>query len=144
MSCTTTVRGQGGNLSTCGSNNTNHVITYPGRIVLRMLPYPSPGNCSFLRPVNEQGITIGSDGFTSVQSITYSAGCEPLRESAYDCLNGGCIPKSAYGTPGVFANLANCLSGCATNSTCRGECVSPEQIAALQQAANAVRPRLCK
>ena len=61
----------------------------------------------------------------------------------YDCLNGGCIPKTTYGTPGVFPSLAACQSGCATNSTCTGECVLAEELAALQQAANTVRPRLC-
>lgn len=60
-----------------------------------------------------------------------------------DCINGGCVPATTYGTPGVFPNLAACQSGCAKNSNCTGECVSPEEMAALQQAANNLRGRLC-
>jgi hypothetical protein len=69
-------------------------------------------------------------------------GVDPAQK--FDCLNGGCIPKSTYNTPGVFANLAACQSGCAKNSNCTGECVSAEELAALQQAASNLRSRLCK
>ena len=62
----------------------------------------------------------------------------------YDCINGGCVPKITYSTPGVFANLAACESGCAKNSNCTGECVSAPEIAALQQAANNLQAKNCK
>jgi hypothetical protein len=72
-------------------------------------------------------------------------GSDPLdANQLHDCLNGQCIPAKSYKTPGVFANLAACQSGCAKNSNCKGECVSAAEIAALQQAANNVRPKLCK
>lgn len=61
-----------------------------------------------------------------------------------DCVNGGCVPKTTYNTPGVFPSLAACQSGCAKNSSCTGECISVDEIAALQQAAAAVRGRICK
>jgi hypothetical protein len=60
-----------------------------------------------------------------------------------DCVNGGCVPKTTYNTPGFFPNLEACLSGCGQNSNCTGECVSAEELAALQQAANNLRARLC-
>jgi hypothetical protein len=69
--------------------------------------------------------------------------CDGLDTGPVDCLNGYCVPASTYNTPGVFANLAACQSGCAQNSTCTGECVSAEELAALQQAANNLRARLC-
>ena len=62
---------------------------------------------------------------------------------SYDCLNGGCIPKSTYSTPGVFASLAACQSGCATNSNCTGECVSTAELTALQQAASNLQSKFC-
>lgn len=62
----------------------------------------------------------------------------------FDCLNGGCIPSVTYKTPGFYASLAACQSGCAKNSDCNGECVEAAELAALQQAANSVRERLCK
>jgi hypothetical protein len=76
-----------------------------------------------------------------------SAGCPPTSvdpEQPYDCLNGGCVPKTTYNTPGIFSTLAACLSGCAKNSNCTGECVSAEEIAALQQAANKLQSKICK
>lgn len=74
----------------------------------------------------------------------YTKGCEGLPLSlSFDCLNGGCVGSGLYGTPGVYQSLAACQSGCAKNSTCTGECVSSEELAALQQAAANVRPRFC-
>jgi selenophosphate synthase len=71
--------------------------------------------------------------------------CEGVdANQAYDCINGGCLPKTTYGTPGFYANLAACQSGCAKNSNCKGECVTPEEIAALQQAANQLQNKICK
>lgn len=64
-------------------------------------------------------------------------------DQGFDCINGGCVPKTSYNTPGLFASLAACQAGCAKNSTCMGECVSAEELAALQQAASTVRSRLC-
>jgi hypothetical protein len=60
-----------------------------------------------------------------------------------DCLNGGCIPASIYKTPGRYANLASCQSGCANNSPCDGECVSAAAIANIEQAVNNLQSRLC-
>jgi hypothetical protein len=62
---------------------------------------------------------------------------------ACDCLNGGCIPKTTYNTPGVYASLAACQSGCAKNSNCTGECISTGELAALQQAANNLQTKFC-
>jgi len=76
-----------------------------------------------------------------------SAGCVPTSvppDQPFDCINGGCVAKTTYNTPGVFANLAACRSGCAKNSNCAGECVSPAQIAALQSATNNLISRYCK
>ena len=64
-------------------------------------------------------------------------------DQPFDCVNGGCIPKSIYNTPGLFPNLAACQSGCAKNSNCTGECVSAEELAALQQAANQLQSKIC-
>jgi hypothetical protein len=62
----------------------------------------------------------------------------------YDCLNGQCIPATSYRTPGKYANLATCQAGCAKDANCTGECIPATEIAALQQAANIVRSRICK
>jgi hypothetical protein len=64
-------------------------------------------------------------------------------EQPCDCINGGCVPKTTYNTPGKYASLALCQAGCAKDSACVGECVSPDQLAALQQAADLVKSKLC-
>ena len=104
-------------------------------------------------------ITTAIDGGPEIVSgdcliATYSlidcsscSGCCPpplSPDQAFDCLNGGCVPKTTYNTPGVFPTLAACQSGCATNSDCTGECVSAEELAALQQAANNLQSKFCK
>jgi hypothetical protein len=60
-----------------------------------------------------------------------------------DCLNGGCIPKTTYNTPGKYASLTACQSACAKDSNCDGECVSAAEISALQQAADRIKSKLC-
>jgi hypothetical protein len=62
----------------------------------------------------------------------------------HDCVNGGCVPKTTYNTPGKFGSLAACQGGCAKDSNCTGECVSSAEIAALQQAANKAQANCCK
>jgi hypothetical protein len=63
--------------------------------------------------------------------------------SRFDCVNGGCVPADTYKTPGFYANLAACQSGCAKNSNCKGECVEAAELAALQQAVGNIKNRIC-
>jgi hypothetical protein len=86
-------------------------------------------------------------GSATIVDCALCAGCNCggiASNQPYDCVNGGCVPKTTYNTPGVYATLAACQSGCAKNSNCTGECVSSDEIAALQQAANNLQARLCK
>ncbi len=62
----------------------------------------------------------------------------------HDCINGSCIPSVSYGTPGKYPNLAACTSGCAKDSPCTDECISTDEIAALQQAVDQLRFSKCK
>ena len=62
----------------------------------------------------------------------------------HDCLNGRCIPRTTYNTPGKYRTLAACVGGCAKESPCDGECVSEAEITALQQAANNLKAKFCK
>jgi hypothetical protein len=74
----------------------------------------------------------------------YTKGCGLNPNVPCDCINGGCVPKTTYNTPGVFANLAACQSGCAKNSNCTGECVDPAEIAAHRQALNNLQAKICR
>ncbi|MEH2211063.1 hypothetical protein [Nostoc sp.] len=45
----------------------------------------------------------------------------------YDCLNGKCVLKTQYNTPGIYNSLADCQAVCASGGAC-GEgrqCVDP-------------------
>jgi hypothetical protein len=84
--------------------------------------------------------------FVTVANCSNCPGCcaEPPPSNKHDCLNGGCIPASTYRTPGKYENLAACESGCAKDSSCDGECVSPSEIQALKQVASALQSKICK
>jgi hypothetical protein len=70
--------------------------------------------------------------------------CCTLNNSPCDCLNGNCVPATTYNTPGKYATIAACESGCAKNSNCIGECVDPTEIANLSQAINNLQSKICK
>jgi hypothetical protein len=109
------------------------------------------GGTLYFRDQPEEGGVINKSGDCTIARFEIAdcsrcANCctnPPSTEQPYDCINGGCIPKTTYGTPGVYPNLAACQSGCAKNSNCTGECVSSLDLATLQQAADALKSRLC-
>ena len=74
----------------------------------------------------------------------YRKGCSIDPDTPCDCVNGGCVPKTIYNTPGVFPSLSACESGCAKNSNCTGECVDPAEIAALGQSLNTLQSKFCR
>lgn len=43
-------------------------------------------------------------------------GCLPSN-NAYDCINGSCIPKTQYNTPGKYNSLADCQAVCGVASS---------------------------
>jgi hypothetical protein len=143
MACTTTVIGFNANCATGGSGGIQVSRTYDGYVTL-----VNSIVCgrTWLVPKYPNGTLSSTDYFSSVVSISRAGDCQPPIDpsGSYDCINGGCIAKSIYNTPGVFSNLSACQSGCAKNSNCIGECVPLEEIAALKQAANNLQARYCK
>lgn len=119
-----------------------------------------PGSCGVTLVYNGVNTGIGEkSAFASIVTSADPALCPPgypffVDQSAgcvtsinpnqpCDCINGGCVPKTTYNTPGVFLTLAACESGCAKNSNCTGECVDPAEIAAHQQAINNLQAKIC-
>jgi hypothetical protein len=87
--------------------------------------------------------------YTITNTPTGCPSCEPAPPTLNpnqpcDCVNGGCVAKTTYNTPGVFPTLAACISGCAKNSDCTGECVDPAEIAAHRQALNTLQSKFCR
>lgn len=103
------------------------------------------GGGTYYRYFDGLGGNFSNTGWYSVPEYHLVGCATPSVNPAqpFDCLNGGCIPKTTYNTPGVYASLSACEAGCAKNSTCTGECVSAEDMAALQAAADSVKSRLC-
>jgi hypothetical protein len=100
-------------------------------------------NWSSFRP-NINGTLQGANYAYHPTGLTVTlVGCGPDPDQPCDCLNGGCVPKTTYNTPGVYANLAACQAGCAQNSPCTGECVDPAEIAAHRQALNNLQAKFC-
>lgn len=79
-----------------------------------------------------------------LKNCTGSSGGLLTPNQPHDCVNGNCLPRTVYKTPGLFASLAACQSGCAKNSNCTGECVDPAEIAALNQAISKLKSKICK
>jgi hypothetical protein len=76
-----------------------------------------------------------------------SGDCKPTGvnpEQPCDYVNGGCVAKTTYGTPGRYPNLAACQAANPKDSSCDGECVSAAEISALRQAANKAQANCCK
>jgi hypothetical protein len=63
---------------------------------------------------------------------------------AHDCINAICVPSTTYGTPGKYANIANCQGGCARSADCLGECIPAPEITALQQKACNLQSKFCR
>jgi hypothetical protein len=111
---------------------------YPTVLAADCVPPSYQGTFSYSFPggkfaaILDQGIGEFSD----------SPGSCGACETFYDCLNGSCIARSNYNTPGIYNSLSACQASC-TGSACNGECIPTADIAALQQAANNLRPRIC-
>lgn len=118
-------------------NNPDPVLTETGRI--------HPSGCLFYAadPI-WQHAPIGWHSYPEF----YTRGCadpDPLAPTVrHDCINGTCLPKTTYGTPGRYASRAACVGACARDSDCTGECVPVAEIAALRQAANRLKTKFCR
>ncbi len=136
--CVSTVYGSGVSCATGGAVGNYGLFTFNGRVT-----FSGGIQCG------RSGLWVVLDGRIIGQpyflygDATVDVVCKDLSGNPCDCINGGCVPKTTYGTPGVFANLAACQSGCAKNSTCAGECVDPAEIAALKQALNTLQSKFC-
>ncbi|BBD69684.1 hypothetical protein NIES4072_29800 [Nostoc commune NIES-4072] len=48
-------------------------------------------------------------------------------QQQYDCINGQCITKTQYNTPGIYNSLADCQAVCSNGGACASgkQCVDP-------------------
>jgi hypothetical protein len=65
-------------------------------------------------------------------------------EPKYDCLNGGCVNSSTYGTPGKYNSLSECEGGClGDGKPCTGECVDAATVTRLDQVVSRLAGKFC-
>ncbi len=98
-----------------------------------------PGSCGVILIINgantgigersAQWIDVGTAGYEipAEFATNYGNECTPAPPPIkYDCLNGNCVPKSQYNTPGLYLSLEACEAACGGNS-CPSpfECLEP-------------------
>ncbi len=62
-------------------------------------------------------------------------------EDPYDCINGACIKKSVYNTPGIYATLSACEVSCGIG--CSGKCISNSDWAQIEGLSNKLKSTNC-
>ena len=86
-------------------------------------------------------------GITSTAgSVTGSCnGCEgpspPSPSLRYDCINGSCLNKTQYGTPGIYGSISDCEKNCGPG--CGGVCISNADWTAIASLASQVKNKVC-
>lgn len=76
-------------------------------------------------------------------SITSQVSCTGCSESntQYDCVNGGCVLKTKYNTPGLYQSLAECQLACGAG--CSGKCISNDDWSQIEGLAGQLRNKNC-
>lgn len=87
-----------------------------------------------------EGLTCNA----SLSNVSFSfvksdPNCGVIQE--YDCINGACLPKTQYNTPGIYASLAECEQACGTG--CSGKCISNSDWATIEGLSNQLKQRNC-
>ncbi|MEH2070286.1 MAG: hypothetical protein V7K47_19370 [Nostoc sp.] len=119
-----------------GSYQSAYVYWYPGVSNPRRYDVRSDG---------EQGtVTLAGSYYPpndfNVSYDSFSNTCAPPI-IAYDCINGACIKKSVYNTPGLYTSLSECETACGTG--CSGKCIPNSEWAQIEGLANQLKLRNC-
>lgn len=96
---------------------------------------------------------IYSRGLEQVPNVTSTVGnvsgscngCEapppPPPSPRYDCINGSCLNKTQYGTPGIYESISACEQNCGPG--CGGVCISNADWTAISSLASQVKNKVC-
>ncbi|WP_200327558.1 hypothetical protein [Sphaerospermopsis aphanizomenoides] len=71
---------------------------------------------------------------------TYGS-CDACSNDKYDCLNGACIDKDIYKTPGIYQSIEECQVACGTG--CSGVCLTASEWSTIQGLASQNKSRHC-
>ncbi|WP_414622046.1 hypothetical protein [Calothrix sp. CCY 0018] len=77
---------------------------------------------------------------SSIVSQTPCEGCvDP--NIYYDCINGACVKKDKYGTPGIYQTIEECEVVCGEG--CSGKCIANADWAKIQDFASKLKTKNC-
>jgi hypothetical protein len=97
------------------------------------------------RTTGSQGeIVLGTyyPNITDVSIVDAVISCPPPPPPPqYDCLNGACVTKTTYNTPGLYPSLGECQVACGTG--CSGVCVSASDWANIEGLASRNKSQNC-
>ncbi|MHC5826774.1 MAG: hypothetical protein ACYT04_65630, partial [Nostoc sp.] len=62
-------------------------------------------------------------------------------EVAYDCVNGACIDKNTYKTPGLYESISDCEIACGIG--CSGKCLSNADWAQIESLSSQIMNKNC-
>lgn len=65
----------------------------------------------------------------------------PPPSPQYDCVNGACVEKQKYSTPGIYESLSECEKSCGPG--CGGVCISNSDWAKISNLAAMVKNKDC-
>jgi hypothetical protein len=89
---------------------------------------------------------IKSSTCHNLQFKSYTNSCPPTPPDdsllPHDCINGACIKKSVYSTPGLYPSLSACQVACGSKG-CSGQCVSSADWAQIEGLSNQLKNRNC-
>ncbi len=89
------------------------------------------------------GEIIGQIRTTTCNTLIYTGytnTCPPTTVK-YDCINGACVSKATYNTPGIYNSLSECEVACGTG--CNGKCISNADWAQIEGLANQLKNQTC-
>ncbi|MEH2263818.1 hypothetical protein [Nostoc sp.] len=119
----------------------------------------APGSCNIVQVINGVNTGIGAKELNFIQvayagaapipagyetrydSGYYGSACDMPVPVKYDCINGACIAKDKYNTPGLYANLSACEEACGTG--CNGKCISNSDWAQIEGLASQLKNHEC-
>ncbi|MEH2123711.1 hypothetical protein [Nostoc sp.] len=89
--------------------------------------------------INDPSSTLYSSSKTFVKDD--SSCTTPAPVTPYDCINGACIKKSVYNTPGLYQSLSDCEVVCGIG--CSGKCISNSDWSQIEGLSHQLKNRNC-
>ncbi|MFM6672199.1 MAG: hypothetical protein ACKPJO_19040 [Dolichospermum sp.] len=75
------------------------------------------------------------------QGISTTGDCNVCTGLTFDCINGSCVNKTQYGTPGIYNSISACEQNCGPG--CGGVCISNAEWSEISSLASQVKNKVC-